>query len=404
MKDFEGHPLEPFQKRAEEFEGELLEDNLLLSDLEKLDVAHKLLQEIQLLHENNIAFRRSITPSHFKIDSTRNLVATGFDNAEISTNPDLFKKDIVALGVLFKGVLKLENLGLKSLNHLIESMINQDELNPPTLPHAIDILYQSKERLLQQKQEIDELVRHSLYTLYDLLEGNTDFKNGLEENAQIYYEKIRTLTSKMEETFSNRAIPEGIKQDILQELQVQLDKVTHSYSDTMIQLEERSVSQAKIQSRIERKEKLLTSDLSEIEIFTIPSNATKESLKHLDVALVQKLELCQDDHARSILEEVRENVQTCVEKKSADDLAYHDIRIPIMKSELSFFSGVNLSLDENRKSFTPSWQASTKPSSSAIERRSLLSSSPSMSRSDQAPSSSSSSSSSSQDHNKFRKI
>lgn len=335
-------PIELLEQRAKEFEGTLLEDKLNgdLSEYDMLTITSQLLQEIQFLHSQNIAFTRSIAPNHFKVDANNKVVATGFEHAQVTDNPEHFKKDILALGVMLKGVFKIENLGIKDANRIVKSMINPTQ--EFSLSHAIEGFDRVQQQYIRKRHNIDSTIHHSLDELYDLAEGNTEFKKGLEDEAAQQFKIIEALSKVIEKTAFDDHVSPANKEQIQEELRQRM----HSYNDTLIQLEERKISERKINVRIQRKEALLASRLADLTIFTIPSNASKESLKKLDKDLENKLSKSADENEKVILEEIYENVHSCLEKKSADNLTYHDIKIPLMSTELAYFSDIELHLDE----------------------------------------------------------
>lgn len=342
--------IESLKERELSFEGDAL-DIFNLAIIKRIDIAIKLANEIRMLHEQNIVHRR-ISPSNFKIDAKGNLISIGFENAIITNDPIFFKKDILALGVMFNGALKLGSIEDNKIILLLETMVSENSEDRPSLNKVIETLIKAKEMLLQRRGELDNIIERSLGSFSELSEENSEQINNLKTHLRECLQKIKMMTDKIED----------LENEEIENLKIIFYELISEYNDLKLILVEGEASQKLIETRIERRLCLLLDNLSNIEIVTIPSHASKNKLKLLVEALDKRMNNCVNQYELTALQELYENAHTCYEKKS-QDISFEDIKIPFLRSEMAYFSGINLQLIDFQSFYTPLW-LSARPSPS----------------------------------------
>lgn len=350
------------------------------TDLQKINMAINIIHEVEKCHLKRIV-HGNIGPDAFKIDLGNDaLILFGFNQEKIESSCP-YKKDLFALGVMFKNFFVLEELG-KEAENIIQTLIDQGAKDWVKQRKSLECLNSVMETLNQIREKIkkiDLLLQNYQNKLDEISEGNALIKEGLIEEKVDYEEKL----SKHGQEIRSAATVEldQIKEKFLNDFEF--------YAELREYLKQTNGSFNQIDAKKARFE-LLMRRKGEIEIVTILSDSDRNDFKMLKITLEKSLANCESS-AKKIFEDLYEYIVPCYEMKSQDQ-PFSDIDVLFLRSEVSFLeqlkspclklpypaatpeleSGMQeLHLSESTN-YTPSWQSATRPTpSSTLSNRRL---------------------------------
>ncbi len=344
------------------YHGEMLKNKIrLCSDIQKLDIAIKLLEDIHSLHKQHIIHCHINQESVF-LDDDLHVISIDEGFSCQSTKDFIIKKDkygnpivigkmpyislevrqqgcysyasdVFALGMTFKHDFNLADFMLPEVPHLITQMCETDPLKRPSVTDAIVRLKKVHAKLLDQICLSQTTLHRFIAQLKYITTINKQLIGELKQQyAELNNEIVKLNKQLNSSTEASFHTPKKIAQ--LHKKINAIDKIRYDLPDAINHKERLS---KELYERIHRLRGMLANHSEDTLLFTLSYRTSQKNILDFRQSLQQRIQTCNKKNEKIMLKEIYYKVAFAYQQKVKNQ-PFSDLYIFCHQNEIPFLT------------------------------------------------------------------